>query len=59
MRHVWGFDPCTKALEQYSVSIEQIRQILLIVAERVGANFKVWLWPRKKLFVTRGWASAT
>lgn len=54
MRHVWGFDPYTKALKQYSVSVEQIRQILLIVAECVGANFKVWLWPCKKLFVTRG-----
>lgn len=54
MRHVWDFDPYTKALEQYSMSVEQIRQILLIVAECVSANFKAWLWPCKKLFATRG-----
>lgn len=43
MRHVWGFDPYTKPLEQYSVSVEQIRQVLIIVAECASANFKAVL----------------
>ncbi len=44
MRHVWGFDPYTKILEQYSVSAEQIKQILIIVAERADAACKELLY---------------